>query len=109
MDLVLKCNSRVCSYCSLEGKAYRTKCGHVFCEPCAYSAFSDNNVCPVCFMELNDGDVNEFLIGISTGPVSKYLYQSAFQSNNWVETLKNVREILKSTLELVSWTNHQLL
>ena len=108
MELQLRCNSRNCGYSALEGKAYRTACGHVYCEPCAYGAFSDGNVCPCCSMELKEGDVNEFLIGISTGPVSKYLYQSAFQSNGWMDTLENVRGILKSTLELVTWTSHQL-
>ena len=36
------------------------------------------------------------------------MYQSTFQSNDWGDTLDNVRNILKTTLDLVVWTLHQL-
>ena len=107
-SISLKCNSRLCNYTTLQGKGYRTKCGHVFCEDCAMKAFSNSNFCTVCNFELHEGQVCEFLIGISTGPISRYMYQSAFQSNDWGDTLNNVRTILKSTLDLVVWTLHQL-
>jgi hypothetical protein len=49
------------------------------------------------------------LIGISAGPISKYIYQYAFQSNNMSNVTENIKKILESTYELVNWTNNQLL
>ena len=73
---VLRCNSRMCNYATLRGKGYRTKCGHVYCEDCATKVFSSSNYCAICNTELVEGQVSEFLIGISTGPISHYMYQS---------------------------------
>ena len=98
----------MCNYATLRGKGYRTKCGHVYCEDCAMKVFSDSNYCAICNTELNEGQVSEFLIGVSPGPIAHYMYQSIFQSNDWEETLNNVRNILKTTLDLVIWTLHQL-
>ena len=80
----------------------------MFCEACAIKAFSQGCICTVCNAELCDGQVEEFLIGISTGPVAKYMYQSTFQSNDWSHTLDNIHTVLKSTLELIVWSLHQL-
>ena len=106
--IALKCNSRLCNYTVLQGRGYRTKCGHIFCEDCAIKIFSNSNYCAVCNAELQEGQVSEFLIGITTGPISRYMYQSSFQSNDWGDTLNNVRNVLKATLDLVIWTLHQL-
>lgn len=52
-----------CSIC-LEGfdddeqrQIVKTKCNHLFCKPCITKWFRENNKCPLCLFNFNDGDV----------------------------------------------------
>ena len=107
-DFLIVCNIEGCA-CTLEGKCYKTSCGHLFCEPCAYKSFSNDTVCPICRAVLCDGEVVEILLGVKTGSVARHLYQSIFETNKFVDVINNVQKVLHTTTEVAVWIQRQLL
>lgn len=108
MEPILSITCNKCNH-SLDGTTFTTECKHLFCETCAFKSFSDGSICPLCGFQLEQGQVNELIIGVQPLPLVANLFQSAFQNPKWESILENTMQVTKNCVMLVSYVQNQLL
>ena len=109
MELV---QSLVCNLCgvNVDGIAFRTKCCHFYCPPCAKTTFQRSQSCAICRFILTDSDVNEISIGIpaTEEAVVNNLYQALLQSTSFPDISQRLAKIIVNMGEITKFITLQL-
>lgn len=77
-------------------------CLHVFCSECAAKTFAMAASCPVCQSRLNEGEVQETIVGVGGLPIEEAVYNYAFKENSWASIVDNLCRVQHQTLLLTS-------
>lgn len=58
------------------GACFRTRCGHLFCESCAFQHFGQSQACAACGASLEEADISELNVGLAPSQYEKIVYQA---------------------------------
>lgn len=57
------------------GSCFRTQCGHLFCESCAFQHFGQSQTCPACSASLEESDITDLTVGLAPSHFRRVLFQ----------------------------------
>jgi hypothetical protein len=101
-----------CNVCTagVDGIAFRSRCHHLYCPPCAKSTFATSTICAICSTHLTDGDVSEMSIGIPVGEeaVMENMYQALLQNTSIPHITQRLSTMTLNTAHMVDFITTQL-
>ncbi|CAN0427553.1 unnamed protein product [Ascophyllum nodosum] len=70
-----------CNMCWKEanGACFRTQCGHLFCESCAFQHFGQSQSCPSCGVSLEEADITDLTLGLAPSHFSRMVFQEIYK------------------------------
>lgn len=58
------------------GACFRTQCGHLFCESCAFQHFGQSQSCPACGVSLEEADITDLTVGLAPAHFRRMMFQA---------------------------------
>ncbi|CAM9348594.1 unnamed protein product [Ectocarpus sp. 13 AM-2016] len=73
-----------CNMCWNEGNGscYVTRCGHLFCESCAFRHFGQSQACPTCGHGLDESEIQDLTLGLEPSSVRRIVFEEALKEPN---------------------------
>eukprot|EP00903_Cladosiphon_okamuranus_P019221 g17675.t1 len=102
---------QLCNMCWNEanGACFRTRCGHLFCESCAYQHFGQSQACAACGASLEEADVWDVTLGLdATSQIEKIVFQEAFKEPDYSSVRKNLHRTAMALSDTASFTISQI-
>ncbi len=65
-----------CGAQEANGACFRTRCGHLFCESCAFQHFGASQACAACGASLEEADISELNLGLAPSHYEKIVFQA---------------------------------
>ncbi|CAM9486053.1 unnamed protein product [Choristocarpus tenellus] len=100
-----------CNLCWQEanGACFRTLCGHLFCEACAFGHFGQNQTCPSCGAKLNEADISDLTVGLEpVAQFQKMIFQEIYKDPDYRSVSQAVVRTAMALHESVAFVLAQL-